>query len=51
MSKNIQITLEEYLELVGSNEFLQCLYHQGLEEWEGFDDACEEFAELEKPIQ
>lgn len=50
MSKNISITLEEYLELVSGNEFLQCLYHQGVENWEGFDGACEEFAEWQGPV-
>ena len=50
MSKNISIPLEEYLELIADREFLECLRHQGVDNWDGFDGACDEFAEWQGPL-
>lgn len=51
MSKNVEISLEYYLELQAAQDFLECLQNQGVQHWEGYDGACEEFSERETPIQ
>lgn len=39
----ISVTLDEYLELKELKDFLQILVDYGIEEWEHFDEAVEDF--------
>lgn len=39
----ISVTLDEYLELKELKDFLQILVDYGIEEWEHFDEAIEDF--------
>jgi len=40
MEKTITITLEEYNRLVEDSEFLNALEAAGVDNWEGYDEAC-----------
>lgn len=50
MSANamMEITVREYAHLMDSARFLQCLEAAGVDNWEGYDYACEMHAELEE---
>ena len=41
----ISVALDEYLELRELQDFMRLLKEFGIEEWEGFDEAVEEFLE------
>ena len=37
----VEITDDEYEDLLSDRDFLMCLYACGLDQWEGYDEACE----------
>jgi hypothetical protein len=41
--ETITITLEEYQDLQDSSKFLMCLHAAGVDNWDGYDWAMEEF--------
>lgn len=43
--KTIEITVEEYNRLIENELFLSCLEGVGVDNWEGYDDACTFFRE------
>lgn len=42
----IEIPLEEYEQLINDQNFLLALQGAGVDNWEGYDDACEMFEEM-----
>ena len=48
MKETITIFKEEYEALVKDQYFLQCLIGAGVDNWQGYDDACEMFEEAYK---
>ncbi len=47
MSK-IEISIEEYENLIDSHKQLQALEHGGVDNWEGFDFAMDEYREIKR---
>jgi hypothetical protein len=43
MEEMVKISQEEYEELKEAQRFLDCLEHAGVDNWEGYDFAQEEF--------
>jgi len=41
----VSVLLDEYIDLVELRDFVAILRSHGIEEWEGFEDALEEFLE------
>ena len=48
MPKTITISLEEYNTLKNEAEFLSCLEACGVDNWDGYSDACEMMEEEEE---
>lgn len=42
----VSISLKEYSQLMRDSDFLNCLRNAGVDNWDGYDYACEEYAEL-----
>lgn len=47
MEEKIIITLKEYNNLLNQAEFLNCLEACGVDNWDGYGDACEMMEEEE----
>lgn len=43
---NVTISEEEYKELKQDQNFLRCLEHQGVDNWDGYDMARDEYNEV-----
>jgi hypothetical protein len=50
MTREIKITVEEYDRLLKSELKLECLENQGVDNWDGFDDAMNEYRRLSKEM-
>lgn len=44
-TETVSITLAEYKELVDDSLFLGCLRAAGVDNWEGYEQACEVYRE------
>lgn len=51
MKSNIQITKEEYLELLLKEAKLEALEDKGVHNWELFDEAIEDYFDREEEIE
>lgn len=47
----VEITREEYLELVAAQRKLACLEAWGVDNWEGYDEAMEDYVDPEDEMQ
>lgn len=43
--KTVTITVDEYEELISDSKFLQALVGAGVDNWDGYEYACEIFQE------
>lgn len=48
MEGYVSVKESEYLDLLEDARFLRCLRNGGVDNWDWYDDACEEFHEGEK---
>jgi len=48
--KTVTITIEEYDRLLKSELQLECLEGMGVDNWDGFDDAMEEYRRISKEM-
>lgn len=46
MSDGVNISIEEYKELIADSNFLSILINSGVDNWEGYDEATAVFDEL-----
>lgn len=47
-SDKITITKKEYLELLNNSNFLNCLMSAGVDNWDVYDYACDNYEKIEK---
>lgn len=45
MNETVTISIEEYEQLLDSAHFLECLQAMGVDNWQGYDDACKMYQE------
>lgn len=45
---NLIISKEEYIKLINDSNFLRCLESAGVDNWDGYDIAGENYEEIEK---
>ena len=48
VKETIAVEKNEYERLKNDQAFLECLRSQGVDNWEGYSEACKEFNELNK---
>lgn len=44
----VTITKKEYIKFLNESEFLRCLKNEGVDNWEGYEDASDNYKEIEE---